>query len=77
MVVYSDAVDDTVAPTHLVKKRVIDVVVKVTERYFLRQNCTDIVHVVLKTYARKKRIYEKLTFDKTSQQLITFKLGFR
>jgi len=65
MVVYRDVLNDAVALAHLTKKRVVDVVVEITERYFLRQNCTNVVRVVLKTFAQK---YAKICTRETEKK---------
>ena len=55
MIEYRDVVDNTVTLTHLAKKRVVDVIVEVAERYFLRQNCADVVRIVLKTHTHMQK----------------------
>jgi len=52
MIVYSHIVHNTIALAHLTQERVVDVIVEVAKRYFLRQNRTDIVLIVLETYAQ-------------------------
>jgi len=51
MIVYRDVLNDAVIFTHLAKKRVVDVVVEVAECYFLGQHRSNVVSIVLKTYA--------------------------